>query len=245
MKRKPSPLYIVYLVGALAALLAIYLWFSPIGGKGASVGKTGQLAVLPPKAFPTPIPVRRSPQGAGRLRVGIIAGHAGFDSGAVCPDGLTEVSINLAVAELVVAQLGEQGIVNDLLEEFDSRLDGYVASALVSIHADSCIYPEATGFKVASLEGSANPENQLLVDCLVQEYSARTGLPFHANSITFDMTQYHVFNTIAPQTPGAIIEIGFMLTDRELLTGQPELVAQGIVDGIHCFLRERRDLDGR
>ena len=53
------------------------------------------------------------------------------------------------------------------------------------------------------------------------------------------MTHYHVFNTIAPQTPGAIIETGFMLDDREILTEGRDLIAQGIVDGIRCFLRER------
>jgi len=32
------------------------------------------------------------------LQVGLIAGHSGSDSGAVCPDGLTEAEINLGVA---------------------------------------------------------------------------------------------------------------------------------------------------
>jgi N-acetylmuramoyl-L-alanine amidase len=153
---------------------------------------------------------------------------------------LTEASINMEVAQAIVDQLEAESIQVDLLEEYDQRLDGYNASALISIHADSCIYPEASGFKVASLEGSTNPENQPLVDCIAAEYLQSTGLPFHANSITFDMTQYHAFNTIAPQTPGAIIEVGFMLADRELLTEHPDLVAQGIVNGIHCFFQERR-----
>jgi len=50
------------------------------------------------------------------------------------------------------------------------------------------------------------------------------------------MTQYHAFYEINPDTPAAIIETGFMLDDRDLLVGQPELVAQGIVDGLVCFL---------
>ena len=238
-----NPLYAVFLVGALGALLAVYIWFSP-GGRGVSQsGQSGELAIVPPKALPTLLPVLRSAQGTGRTRIGIIAGHTGFDSGAVCPDGLTEQSINASVADLVVTRLQAEGVLTDLLQEFDPELNGYVAAALISIHADSCIYPEATGFKVASLEGSANQNNQLLVDCLAQEYGNRTGLPFHANSITYDMTQYHAFNEIAPQTPGAIIEIGFMLADRALLTEQPDLVAQGIVEGIGCFLKARRQID--
>jgi N-acetylmuramoyl-L-alanine amidase len=241
-KQLTNPLYFVYLAGALIALLVVYLWFSPTSDHGG-VGRSdpGRLAVLPPKAVPTPPPSRRTVQGAGRPRIGIVAGHSGFDSGAVCPDGLTEVSINLNVAQAVVAQLEAEGLRVDLLEEYDDRLDEYTATALISVHADACLYPEATGFKVASLEGSTNPLNQVLVECLASEYKDRTGMQFHANSITYDMTQYHVFNTIRDQTPGAIIEVGFMLTDRELLTEQPDLVAQGIVDGIYCFLSALRE----
>ena len=37
-----------------------------------------------------------------------MAGHRGFDTGAVCEDGLTEVEVNEAVAELVVARYSRQ-----------------------------------------------------------------------------------------------------------------------------------------
>ena len=238
-KRFFNPMYGAYVAVAAACLLLVYFWFAPAASSKSQPQKRGELAIVPPKALPSPDPVLRSPQGAGRVRVGIVSGHSGFDSGAVCPDGLTEESINRTVAGFVVAQLQSQGIPTDLLDEFDPALQGYTAAALVSIHTDSCIYPEATGFKVASLEGSSNPENRMLVDCLVQAYGERTGLALHENSITYDMTQYHAFTDIAVETPGAIIEIGFMLTDRDLLTGQPGEVAGGIVDGILCFLNAR------
>jgi N-acetylmuramoyl-L-alanine amidase len=233
-----NPLYFVYLAVAAAALLAIYFWFSPAGDGASIEGGTGRLAILPPKSNPASQSLMRAPQGPGRLRIGIVAGHAGRenDPGAVCPDGLTEVSINQAVADLVVAQLLAEGIATDLMDEFDDRQDGYLATALVSIHTDACIYPEASGFKVASLEGSANPLNTTLVDCLIEKYGKRTGLSYHEGSITYDMTQYHVFNSIAPQTPGAIIEVGFMLADRSILTDQTDLIAEGIVDGLYCFI---------
>ena len=178
----------------------------------------------------------------GPARIGIVAGHWGFDSGAVCDDGLTEVEVNLEVAQRVVQSLRALGYRVDLLEEFDQRLRGYQAEALVSIHADSCRpFPEATppptGFKVASVVDSYVPEEeQRLVDCLYQEYGARTGLPTHDTSITGHMTQYHMFYEIDPWTPGAIIETGFLWLDREFLTQRPDVVAQGIVDGILCFV---------
>jgi len=175
-------------------------------------------------------------------RVGVVAGHWGSDDGASCPDGLTEVDVNLEVAELVVQSLRGLGYRVDLLQEFDERLPGYFADALVSIHADSCErFPDATppptGFKVASVVDSFVPqEEERLVACLTEAYAERTGLPFHENSITGHMTGYHTFYTIDGRTPGAIIETGFLWLDRDLLTRHPDIVAQGIVDGIVCFV---------
>jgi hypothetical protein len=50
------------------------------------------------------------------------------------------------------------------------------------------------------------------------------------------MLYYHNFYEIDSQTPGAIIETGFLLADRELLLEQPDVVARGIVQGIVCFV---------
>jgi N-acetylmuramoyl-L-alanine amidase len=199
---------------------------------------------VPPTATkvpPTPTPTKPP------KKVGIVAGHWStdprkYDPGAVCPDGLTEVEINLAIAQLVKALLEEQGYAVDLLEEFDSALDGYQADALVSIHADSCNVPEASGFKVASVLHSAMPaEEDRLVKSLREEYQEATGLSFHEHSITYHMTEYHAFYEIASETPGAIIETGFMAADRHILVDQQDRVAQGIANGIIRFLETESD----
>jgi N-acetylmuramoyl-L-alanine amidase len=125
----------------------------------------------------------------------------------------------------------------ELLAEFSPKLYGYRAAALVSVHADACNVPEASGFKVARVSSSFVPEQEdRLVECLSEHYAQRTGLSFHRNSITYDMTEYHAFYEIEAQTPAAIIELGFMAADRWLLTQRQDLVAQGIVDGLVCFL---------
>ncbi|KPL18474.1 MAG: hypothetical protein AMJ93_13770 [Anaerolineae bacterium SM23_84] len=173
-------------------------------------------------------------------RVGILAGHYGpeNDPGAVCPDGLREVDINLAVAERVVTALQQRGYEAELLEEYDDRLNGYQADALLSIHSDACDIPEASGFKVARVSFSAIPEiEDVLVECLYQEYGRITGLSRHDYSITPDMHGYHAFLKIHPETPGAIIEMGFMGADRYILVNRPELLAEGIVQGLLCFLQ--------
>jgi N-acetylmuramoyl-L-alanine amidase len=201
----------------------------------------------PPPADPLPLATQSGgPTTSTTPRIGVVAGHWGNDTGAVCPDGLTEVEINLDVAERVVQTLQALGYQADLLKEFDPRLEGYRADALISIHADSCnAYPNATppasGFKVASVEDSMVPEaEEQLVACLAQCYAARTGMYFHANSITYDMTRYHTFYEVDGQTPAAIIEIGFMLNDRHVLTQQPDLVAQAIVQGLVCYIEGER-----
>ncbi|MCS6964455.1 N-acetylmuramoyl-L-alanine amidase [Thermoflexus sp.] len=186
---------------------------------------------------PQPPSPSRSP------RVGLVAGHLGHDSGAVCADGLTEVEVNTAIAREVARRLEALGYTVDVLEEFDERLHGYRAAALLSIHADSCEYINelATGFKVARAQADAVPErSDRLVACLISAYGRSTGLRFHKDSITYDMTDYHAFREIAAETPAAIIEIGFLYLDRDLLTRGRERVVEGIVEGLRCFLEEGR-----
>ncbi len=177
---------------------------------------------------------------APRPRIGIVSGHMGNDSGAVCPDGLTEKDVNYKIATLVQKKLKDDGYEVDLLEEFDSRLTAYTALALVSIHNDSCnfINNDATGFKVAPSQSSPFPQKaERLASCLIDRYSAQTGMKFHANSITPDMTRYHAFEEINSSTPAVIIETGFLNLDRDILVNQTDKVAQGIRNGILCYIR--------
>ena len=186
--------------------------------------------------FPTPTPRQ------GTL-IGIVAGHSGNDSGAVCPPELgevREVDINIAVAEQVRTTLIANNYNAVLLTEFDDRLNGFDANALISIHADSCdfINNEATGFKVAAAVSSRYPEMATrLTNCIRSRYAETTGMSFHAGSITPDMSSYHAFDEIDPLTPAAIIEVGFMNLDYEMLTKRQDLLAEGITRGILCFLQ--------
>jgi N-acetylmuramoyl-L-alanine amidase len=134
--------------------------------------------------------------------------------------------------------LTQKGYQVDLLREFDSRLNGYRALAIVSIHNDSCEYinDEATGYKVAAALNTydLNRANRLTA-CIVDRYARITGMTFHAGSITSDMREYHAFREIDPNTVAAIIETGFLNLDREMLTKKTDLVAEGVVEGILCF----------
>ncbi len=176
-------------------------------------------------------------------RIGLVVGHWDDntkDPGAVCADGsLTEFMVNQNVATRVQANLVQLGYEVDLLREFDPLLNGYEALALVSIHADSCdfINDTATGYKVAASMANPRPErSQRLVACLRTRYGQVTGMPLHSTSVTDDMTSYHAFEEINPETTAAIVEVGFLNLDRQILSQQPDLIAKGITDGILCYV---------
>lgn len=194
----------------------------------------------PADRAPVEVPATPEPTPDVSHRIGVLAGHWGFDTGAVC-NGLREVDITVDIAQRVATQLRSLGYQVDLLQEQHPDrphppLQNYMAAAFVSVHVDSCV-PGASGFKVSRWAFSQMPEvENRLVQCLYKEYSAVTGIPRHDNSITIDMWNYYAFREIGKPTPGAIIELGFMTGDRWLLVQQPDLAAQGIVNGLLCFL---------
>jgi N-acetylmuramoyl-L-alanine amidase len=229
---------LVFLAISAAAMLGVYFYFSPVSGV-AEVVAAGSSAGALSAPFVKPVPPRpvtqRLTQSPGPIRIGVISGHKGNDSGAVCEDGLTEVEVNENIAVRVVSALQTQGIAADMLTEFDPRLDGYIATALVSIHADSCDYfnEQATGFKIA---GSSFTDSSALSICVEDAYRQATQLAYHANTITPDMTDYQAFRRISTGVPAIIIEVGFLNLDRALLTEQPDRVAGAITDGIWCYI---------
>ncbi len=175
-------------------------------------------------------------------RVGIVAGHWQYDTGAVCGDGLREVDVTLDVAQRVAVLLEARGVEAEILPEHHPDrpappLQNYRADALVSVHADSCDVPGASGFKVARWRDSNIPvRDDRLVECLYAHYEAATLLPRHDGSITIDMWNYYAFREIALETPAAIIELGFLLDDRAALDDLRYEMARGIAEGIACFL---------
>lgn len=230
-KRFPAIIQTTLLVAALFATL--FTAFPPKGLFSGSISdQLSTLLTSEPEGIVlpgTPLP---------QIRIGIVAGHYGNDSGAVCENGTTEAEVNLKIATLVQQKLTALGFQADLLEEFDPRLINYRAAALISIHNDSCVYvnDQATGFKVAAALSSRdlNLANRLSA-CLRDRYQRTTSLPWH-NSVTNDMSYYHAFDEVSPNTTAAIIETGFLNLDYQILTQETDLVATGVVNGILCYI---------
>lgn len=228
----------IIVVTAAGLTATIFTWWTPSKfitsdvRDELSVALATSIATLEPTALPTPNWARR---------VGIVSGHRGpqNDPGAVCPDGLTEASINESVSGIVVRNLRGRGYTVDLLDEFDQRLDNYQAAALLSIHANTCqdFGEVVSGYLIAAAAAriTSRGTDGLLVDCVSQNYALASGLE-RREGVTVDMTDYHTFREIHPQTPAAIIELGFMLADRQILTEGVDGLARGITDGLICFL---------
>lgn len=185
-------------------------------------------------SFQAPTPTEHQKQ------VALIRGHAGFDSGAICTgaDGevlLTEVRVNLDIADKTAKKLEKADLSVLLLDEYDERLTELDVDVVLSLHSDSCI--RASGYKAAFSAQSTIPEiEQQLLDCIDQHYSEVTGLSYHPDTLTHDMYNYHVFNKIAPETPAVILEMGFLGSDQTMLVHKQERVATGIANSIFCFL---------
>jgi N-acetylmuramoyl-L-alanine amidase len=248
-KRSPVPEAMRYLGITLvtaAVLATLFTAWSPASLDPGEMASNFLDFVIGPSSTDDNVDSAEMTAQPQNLKVGIIAGHSGLhpdsgltDPGAVCDDGLTELEVNGAIAELVVQNLESIGLEVDRLEEFDSRLVGYRAGALVSIHADACYYinEQATGYKVSRSKASIVSDlAQRLATCIIDRYNRATGLNFHQGSITTDMTEYHTFLEIDAQTPAVIIETGFLYLDRDFLTQEPEKAARGIAEGILCYM---------
>ena len=228
----------IIIITAAGLTATIFTWWTPSKfitsdvRDELSVALATSVATFEPTALPTPNWARR---------VGVVSGHRGpqNDPGAVCPDGLTEASINEAVSAIVVRNLRGRGYTVDLLDEFDQRLDNYQAAALLSIHTNTCqdFGEVVSGYLIAAAAAriTSRGTDGLLVDCVSQSYALASGLE-RREGVTVDMTDYHTFREIHPQTPAAIIELGFMLADRQILTEGVDVLGRGITDGLICFL---------
>jgi N-acetylmuramoyl-L-alanine amidase len=210
-------------------------------GPTAGPNATGTFRIPIPKNVPT-----------GPRRVAIQAGHLKSDE---APDelrrlipqtgaeweGVTEVEIDLDIAQRVGVILSSKGIAVDILPT--TIPVGYVADAFVALHADSDGVGVNSGFKMAHGARRGPYEDALLND-IKDAYGAATGLDYDATHITNAMKGYFAFNwsrfqhAVAAHTPAVILEMGYVSSDddRALMIDRADLVANSIADGIMTFL---------
>ena len=209
-----------------------------------------------PTAVPTPAPTAEptAVPAPAPLRVGIQVGHWKAnelpdelkklrDNTGAYAAGVSEIEINLSIAQRVVELLQRNGIIADLLPA--TVPPNYQADAIIAIHADGSPSTAARGFKLAT-PWRTSPASQHLMDAIVEEYRAATQLP-QDGSITINMKGYYAFSyrrythASTKTTPATIIETGFVTSpvDRAFLTQRPDVAAVGIANGIIRYLNER------
>jgi hypothetical protein len=190
-------------------------------------------------------------------RVGVQAGHWKIgevpdeqsrlrgDTGAQW-GSLTELQVNLPIAQDVVAQLRAAGVDAELLPA--TVPPAYEADAFVSIHADNG-GGFSSGFKVAA-PWRASQASRLLRDAVASSYALATDLLTDRYGVSYNMRGYYAFgwnryfHAVAVSTPSMIIETGFLTSaaDRRIIVDDPERAARGISAGVIAFLAERPSL---
>ncbi len=157
--------------------------------------------------------------------------------------GITEVDVNVGIAQRVAALLAEQGVQAEVLPT--TIPPGYLADAFVALHADGDGVGERSGFKAAHSTRRTPFENRFM-ELMTDEYARATELDYDKNGITRQMTGYYAMAwsriryTTSPFTPSVILEMGYLSNewDRQLMVDQPDLVAGAIAAGILRFLDE-------
>lgn len=200
-------------------------------------------AVLPPRAraaYPPLVAIQAGhwrsnelPEEFSRLR-----NNTGAAAG-----GVREVDMNVDVAHRIAEYLRAWG--NEAYVLPATVPPGYRADAFVAIHADGHANRNARGFKVATYYRDWIASDMLVRE-IDDEYAKQTGLPRDWR-VTHNMRGYYAFNsglyehTIAEDTPGAIVEMGFLTNaaDRQFLVQNRDLVARAIALGIARFLGAR------
>ena len=191
----------------------------------------------------------------GPPRVGVQIGHDGAE---LHPDelghlrgntggyaaGLSELSVNRAVARALQTRLEAHGVTVELLRATPPA--GYYADAMLSVHADSVGDPERQGYKSAHFEPPRSSLEPTLKRTIDRSYLNATGVADDTPNTTEAMREYYAFNfrayehTVHPATPALIVELGYLSNPTDVaLLRQPERVADALAEGVVAFLQTR------
>lgn len=171
--------------------------------------------------------------------VGILIGHWQIDSGNVCESGITEADVNEAIANQVSIKLNALGYSVKLFSANDLDLVNFRGSSLIALFSGSCEdTPEnKSGFSIGTTLSTSdlNSSNALAV-CMGEIYRSSTKLDFTYQIISPTSPYYPLFEMVNPNTPMIYLEMGSLYHDQSVLIDNSENVANGIVDGILCYL---------
>lgn len=155
--------------------------------------------------------------------------------------GVSEVDINLAVAQKTAEYLVARGFKVEILDAIVPI--SYTTDLFLAIHADGNVRSSWRGFK-ASAPWNSVPSSDEFVGYFYEEYGKATGMP--SDPLTsVAMSDYYAFNqgtynhAINPDVPAALIELGFVSNplDRRMMTAQVDRLAWGITNAADRWFR--------
>lgn len=166
------------------------------------------------------------------------------NNGGASGGGKMEWEVNLEVAETTKRELEKVGVDVEILPATVPAR--YWADVFVAIHADGSESAGTRGFKFAGPWRDLTGNSKRLVKILEANYQEATGMPIDEN-VTRNMRGYYAFawwryeHAVHPMTTAVIAETGFLTSpvDRKIIVEQPEVVAQGLAEGIVEYLSEQ------
>jgi hypothetical protein len=190
----------------------------------------------------------------GPPRVGLQIGHleAGshpeelanlrYSTGASV-NGVNEVDVNFAVAQILRDMLVNEGVVVELLPATVPQ--DYRADLFISLHADGSEDRERRGYKSAIFRYERNDKETFLKQIIDENYFYFSGLPDDDNNVSGSMLEYYAFNherfkhSVHPKTPAIIVEMGYVSNAKDLeFLEDPVNPAYALKIGILSYLRE-------
>jgi len=180
----------------------------------------------------------------GNSTIGILVGHWNVDSGSVCDNGIVEANVTEAIANQVSMKLIALGYPVKLLAETDLDLINFRGPLLVALYTGPCedTPDNRSGFMIGTTltPSDLNASNTLAV-CMGEIYQSSTKLDFSYEVISADQSAYRLFELVNKKTPMIYLEMGSLFYDQTILIDNSENVANGIVNGIQCYLDTLED----
>lgn len=165
------------------------------------------------------------------MRIAIDAGHGGYDSGAVAPDGTKEKDIALQYAKdlaVILKDIGHEVMLTRVNDDFvgltlrANRADDWNADALISLHANAAGNTAAHGAWIIYDDRTAVDKGIALAEAIFNEL-------LHVPDITDEDPEAEIYPDGSPwvggrqlavisktKCPAVLVELGFLTNPEDL-----------------------------